>query len=103
MIEKILIISLLVLSIHYTYQPGEIFARLGSWFERNLPYQIHQPVFDCNICMCPWYGSVIYWAVWGLWLHTGTWQEWVIVIIGAMGINIIINKWAPDKDDRDPK
>lgn len=86
MIEQALIISLLVLSIHYTMQEGEIFGGLGRWFENNLPYQIHQPVFDCNVCMTPWYGSVIYVLIWGV-----NWQ-WPVVIIVAMGFGIMYNR-----------
>lgn len=93
MIEQSIIVALIVLSIHYTLQPGEIFGRLGDWLERKLPKAIHKPVFDCNVCMTMWYGSAIYWAIWG-----AGWLEWLIVVITAMGINILINKWAPDKD-----
>lgn len=94
MIAQATIIALIVLSIHYTMQEGEIFEGLGNWFEKVLPYQIHSPVFYCNVCMTPWYGSLIYVAVWGI-----NWQ-WPLVVIAAMGINIVINKWAP-KDDGD--
>lgn len=98
MIEKIAIIALLVLSIWYTMQENEIFEGLGKWFERNLPEQIHPAVFACNVCACPWYGSALYWII--PWQKVGltpaTWLEWPLVIIGAMGINIVINKWSPD-------
>lgn len=97
MLEHATIIALLVLSIWYVYQEGEIFGRIGTWFNNNLPEKIHQPVFDCNICMCPWYGSLLYWLIYGLWLNTATWQEWIVVIVIAMGMNIVINKWSPDK------
>lgn len=86
MITEALIISLLVLSIHYTMQEGEIFGALGKWFENTLHYQIHQPVFECNVCMTPWYGSVIYVLIWGV-----NWQ-WPVVVIVAMGLNIIYNR-----------
>ena len=98
MAEKILIIALLILAIHYTMQSGEIFGRLGNWFENNLPKPIHPMIFECNICMCPWYGSVLYWLIYGVWLHVASWQEWLIVIIGVMGVNIIINKWSHPDD-----
>lgn len=99
MIEKGFIISLIVLAIHYTMQEGEIFGRLGAWFERHLPKFMWPAVFECNVCMSPYYGSVLYWVIYGLWLHVASWQEWPIVIIAAMGFNIIYNKWAPEKDD----
>jgi hypothetical protein len=98
MLEKLLIISLLVLSIHYTMQENEIFEGLGKWLGRVLPEQIHPAVFACNICMCPWYGTLLYWLIpWQkLNLTVNSWLEWPVVIIGAMGINIVINKWSPE-------
>jgi hypothetical protein len=88
MISQSLIIALIVLAIHYTMQEGEIFSALGRFFERNLPHKIHPALFECNVCMTPWYGSVTYIAVWGI-----NWQ-WPVVVIAAMGFNIVINKWA---------
>jgi hypothetical protein len=98
MLEKLLIISLLVLSIWYTMREEQIFERLGKFFERVLPEQIHPAVFACNVCMTPWYGSVLYWLIpWQkVGLTVSNWLEWPLVIIGAMGINIIINKWSPE-------
>jgi hypothetical protein len=95
MIDQIIILSLIVLSIHYTMQPDEIFGKLGDWLEDHLPDVIHPAVFACNVCMCPWYGSALYWLIpW----HHELWQ-WPVVIIGAMGVNIIVNKWAYEKEE----
>ena len=98
MLEKLFIIALLVLSIWYTMQEGEIFEGLGKWFEKHLPEQIHPAVFACNVCMTPHYGTVLYWLI--PWQKVGltgnTLLEWPLVIIGAMGINIVINKWSPE-------
>lgn len=98
MIEKLTIIALLVLSIHYTMQENEIFEGLGKFFEKYLPKRIHPAVFACNICMAVWYGTLLYWLIpWHqLNLTVNSWLEWPVVIIGAMGINIVINKWSPD-------
>jgi hypothetical protein len=97
-LEKSLIISLLTLSIWYTFQEGEIFQGLGKWFEKHLPEQVHPAVFACNVCITPWYGTVMYWLI--PWDKVGLTRsfllEWPLVIIGAMGINIIINKWSND-------
>lgn len=95
LIDQITIIALLVLAIHYTMQPDEIFGRLGDWLEDHLPDAIHPAVFACNVCMCPWYGSVLYLVI--PWQHE-LWQ-WPVIIIGAMGVNIVINKWTPKKDE----
>lgn len=86
-------IFLLVLSIHYTMQPGEIFGKLGKWFERNLPKAIHPAVFECNVCQTPWYGSVLYWII--PWEHSLT--AWPIVVISAMGMQVVLNKLSPKK------
>jgi hypothetical protein len=96
MIEQIFIIAFLVLSIHYTMQPDEIFGKLGDWLEDYLPERIHPAVFACNVCMAPYYGSVLYWLI--PWQHV-LWQ-WPVVIIGTMGVNIIVNKWAPEKETK---
>lgn len=77
-------------------QPDEIFGKLGDWLEDHLPDAVHPAVFGCNVCMCPWYGSVLYWLIpW----HHALWQ-WPVVIIGAMGVNVVINKWAPEKGEK---
>jgi hypothetical protein len=98
MLEKSLIIALLVLSIWYTMSEGEIFEGLGKFFEKHLPKAIHPAVFGCNVCMTPWYGTLLYWLIpWQkLGLTVSNWLEWPVVIIGSMGINIVINKWSPE-------
>jgi len=93
MLEKIIIISLLVFAIWYTMQPGEIFGRLARWLESHLPYQLHNPVFDCPVCQVPWYGTGLYWLIWGT-----SWQQWPVVVFGAMGLNVILTRLFPDKD-----
>jgi hypothetical protein len=95
MISQIIIIALLVLSIHYTMQPDEIFGKLGDWLEDHLPDAVHPALFSCNVCMSFWYGSVLYWLI--PWQHE-LWQ-WPVVVIGAMGVNVVINKWAPNKTE----
>lgn len=90
MLSHSLIIALLVLSIHYTMLEGEMFSALGRFFERTLPAAIHPSIFECNVCMTPWYGSIIYVLIYGV-----NWQ-WPVVVITAMGFNIVINKWARD-------
>jgi hypothetical protein len=91
MLEHSFIIALIVLSVWYTMQEGEIFGRLGLWFEKHLPLVMIAPAFQCNVCMCPWYGSVLYIMLYGVNL------QWPVVVICAMGINIVINKLSPDK------
>jgi len=94
MIEKIVIISLLVLAIHYSMQEGEIFGKLGDWLYYNLPDKIHKPIFACNVCMCPWYGSLIYWII--PWVHI--WWVGIVVVLSAMGTNIVLNRFTKDEE-----
>lgn len=98
MLEKSLIISLLVLSIWYTMQEGEIFEGLGKLFEKYLPESIHPAVFACNVCATPWYGTALFWLI--PWEKIGMMESsliaWPVVIITAMGFNIVINKWSND-------
>lgn len=98
MIEKSIIIALLVLSIWYTFQEGEIFESASKWLERVLPERIHPAVFACNVCLTPWYGTALYWLIpWEkVGIQESTLIAWPVCIVVAMGFNIVINKWSPD-------
>lgn len=93
MIERVLIVSFSVFAIWYTMLEGEIFGALGKWFNKHLPIKLHSPVYECPVCMIPYYGTAIYWIVWG-----NSWQEWFITCVPAMGLNAIIVRLWPDKD-----
>lgn len=93
MIERILIISLLVFAINYTMKHGEVFGFIGDWLDKVLPEKLKEPVFACVVCMAPWYGTILYWLIWG-----NNHKEWLIVAIAAMGLNAIINQLIP-KDE----
>lgn len=97
--EIVLIIALFVQAIHYTMQEGEIFAALGDWFYKHLPKKIHQPVFDCPVCMTPWYGTAIYFILPGPESFFG----WLVAVIPAMGLQAVIGKMSPDKDTEEVK
>lgn len=90
MLEQSAIIALLVLSIWYTYQEDEIFHGMSRFMEKYTPAAIHPALFECNVCMTPWYGSVLYVLMYGI-----SWQ-WPVVVITAMGINSAINKLSPN-------
>lgn len=95
MIEKIFIISFLVFAIWYSMKPGEIFSGLAKWLDFRISKKLMQPIADCHVCMCPWHGTYLYWLIWGLWLKTAEWQEWLIVVIAAMGVNGILSHLFP--------
>lgn len=93
MIELIVIITLIVYAIYYSMEEGEIFGKLGTWFENNLPEKIHKPVFACHICMTPWYGTGLYFLIPLL-------PEWIPIAIAGMGLNAILSKlFAKDEID----
>lgn len=85
MLEQSAIIALLILAIWYTFQEGEIFGFVQKWSH----WKAAPALFDCNVCMSPWYGSVLYVIIWGVNWH------WPVVVISAMGINAAINKLTP--------
>lgn len=89
---EIIVIALIVFAIHYTMQDGEIFSFLGDLFNR-LPRALHNPTYECPVCMTPWYGSALYWLV----FHVSI-IDWIVTVIAAMGLNAVILKLAPDKD-----
>lgn len=91
------IIALSVFAIYYTMQPGEIFGKLGDWFSKHLPSAIHSPVFDCPVCMTPWYGSLLY----ALMIGFHDFWSWFMAVIPAMGLNAVLVKLFPDKDKAD--
>ena len=89
---NILITSFTVFAIWYTMLEGEIFGKAGIWFNQHLPTKLHQPVYDCPVCMVMWYGTAIYWAVW----HVSV-LDWLLTVPAAMGLNAVITKlWPKD-------
>lgn len=61
---------------------------------------MHQPLYECNVCMTPHYGTALYWLF--PWQQLGFGEarliEWPVVVIVAMGINAALNKLSPDKE-----
>lgn len=93
-LNKALVISVMVFAIWYTFLPGEIFGRVNVWLS-TLNEKLKQPLYQCPVCMVPWHGTYLYWVI--PWPHH--WVEWIVVVIAAMGLNVIINKSFPNCDD----
>ncbi len=73
--------------------PDEIFGKLGRWFEQHLPGWIQQPLHECPVCQTPWYGTAIYWIVWGVDV-----KDWLLTVIPAMGLNVVVMRlWPKDE------
>lgn len=94
MIEKIAVVSCIVFAIWYSMKEDEIFESVGDWLYDHLPEKLHSPFFSCPVCMSGIYGVVLYWIIW----H-GSVKEWLIVNIGAIGLNAIIDKLSPPKEN----
>lgn len=97
MIEKIVVVSLIVIAIWSTMQYGMIFQFVRYWAiikdeseeggpVYRIPKWVQKPLFDCPGCMCGWWGSAAYWLIWG---ESG--KEWGIVVISAMGVCTVFN------------
>lgn len=87
MIEKILIISFIVIGLWCLFLNGMILGFIGNLVDKNLPQWLKEPICDCVVCMGMWYGSALYWAIWG---HSV--KEWLIVVFASMGFNTIFVK-----------
>lgn len=90
MIETIFIIALSVLFIHVTFWEGMIFESIGKKLSA-LPHYIRKPVYDCPICMVPWWGSLLLYGgnIAKLWeVQNAT--EWIFILFAAGGINTVL-------------
>lgn len=67
-------------------QEGEILGFVGDWLSKTLPPKLHNPIFECPVCMGFWYGSIAYWIVY----HNSI-REWVIIAVCTVGFNAIID------------
>lgn len=86
-----MITSFLVMFIWASMWEGMIFGKVRVWFA-NLADFYKKPFFDCPICQAPWYGTGLYWLIWG-----NSWQEWLVVVFAAAGLNAILVKLFPEK------
>lgn len=80
MLEQVCIISLMVWAVFTVFQETMIFGFCRQWLDR-LPEIIRRPLYDCVICMTPWWGTAAYWIFFG---HSIV--DWVITFIAATGL-----------------
>lgn len=90
MLQWIVIISLTVLFLHATTWEGMIFDKVSVW-AFNLPAFIKNPLFDCPICMAPWYGSIIL-AIADLTnsLPSLNWFKCILILFASAGLNVLL-------------
>lgn len=90
MIEQSLFIALSVLAIWATMWDVMIFGFIRRYCETYYPEKICMVIFDCPVCMTPWYGSVIYFFKYGVT------EDMFWVILMAMGWNVLVVKFLPE-------
>jgi hypothetical protein len=56
--------------------------------------KLAKPLYDCPICMTPWYGTAIYHILGS----NGDPRMWILTVILAMGMNVVFIKLYPDND-----
>lgn len=89
-----LAIAIIVYGIWFTYQEGEIFAFVSRLGNKYIPKAIRPSIFQCPVCMVPYYGFFIYWGMYG---HISWWTIPVLAI--ALGINAIIVGFKPKEEE----
>ena len=72
-----------VLGVWQIFRYGHVLYRVAEAVKWAAP-ELGKPLFDCTICMVPWYGGLIYLFTWGPDL------EIFVTIIAAMGINSLV-------------
>ena len=90
MLEHIFIILFLVMLIWHAYDNGEILYPIARWLMR-LPSAIHKPLFECSVCMSPWYGTLIGIGLWGWHWHR------IVEAIAAGGVAAVVVRLWPEK------
>lgn len=99
MLEFASIIALSVLFIHYCTLDGMILSFIHKilW---NVSPIIKKPLFDCSVCMVPWWGSVILCIT--CWRNNSwiDWWSWILILLCAAGINALLSLMI-DYDNRD--
>lgn len=82
MIENAFIIAMIVLFLNSTTWEGMIFENINKILKPK--WKISSPIYNCPICMTPWWGTLIYWLFIGI-----SCQDWLFVVGCASGINVI--------------
>lgn len=87
MLSIIPILSLFTIGYCCTFWDGMIFQRVADYLDERLPEWLQLPLYRCFICACFWWGSALYWIVWG-----NSITEWFVCVVAAMGLNAALSK-----------
>lgn len=90
MISIVFTISLIVIFLHECTRPGMIFSFVASSLD-HLPSYLRKPLYDCPICMIPWWGpSILALGIIGKLWYINNVLSFFIVIGLASGVNIFL-------------
>lgn len=82
MIEQAIIIALIVLFLHATTWDGHIFEGIRKLVDEDS--KISKPIYNCPICMTPWWGTLIYWLFFNISLI-----DWLLTVGAASGFGVL--------------
>jgi len=92
MLNTAFIIAFMVYFVKATTWKGMIFHNICNTLE-GIPEKIKKPLYDCPICMTPWWGTLIY--IIGHYTHLPQFEvlsfpQVIFTIFTAGGINTIV-------------
>lgn len=95
LIANCFIISFFIFAIWVTMQKNMIFEEFGDFIFTSFNDWVCKIVYDCPICMTPYYGALIclFCFFTGLGLQINSLSEIPFILLGSMGINTIIVKF----------
>lgn len=82
MIEHALTIASIVLFLHSCTWGGMIFNGIQNWVKPE--DWMSKPIYNCPICMTPYYGTLIYVLFFGVSL-----QDWLLTVGTACGFSVV--------------
>lgn len=92
MIEKIIILSFWTIGYCCTFWEGMIFEPIANYLNERLPKWLQMPLYGCFVCACFWWGSALYWVLWG-----DNIKDWFVIVVAAMGVNAALSRiFNPD-------
>jgi hypothetical protein len=97
MLEKISIITLIVWAVYAVFWDGMIFGFVSRWLSYRISPMLQKPIYACPACMAMWYGTVLYWVIWG-----NSFKEYAICVAGSIGLSTIILVFQPPREEELP-
>ena len=91
LIQYALAYSIVVQFIYACFWQGMILGRVASWLSTKLPYWVQKPIFDCPICMTPYYSAIFAVVLQCTDLLTLPFAANVIVVLLASGFSTLFS------------